>query len=255
LRVLPTSSGRDAQGRREVAGRTRNVGARGVSLVEAVGLGVRLRRRSLTGWREVDAVSDVDVSVPAAATCLTGRSGAGKSTLLAALGGLLSPTRGEVRASSVLAAGLGAAPNRWRSPDLARRVGWVPQDPEHGFVTHRVRDEVAATAQQLGQTVQVEALLDAFGLAGLAEASPYHLSGGEQRRLALLAGLAHVPRLALLDEPTVGQDRHTWGAIAGIVSSLVDRGSGVAIATHDRALAAHADVEIVIERGRVVARR
>ncbi len=240
----------------EFHAKTRHPGSAETGLVEAVGLGVRLRRRSLTGWRESDAVVDADVSVPAAsATCLTGPSGAGKSTLLAALGGLLSPTHGEVRASPNLAAGLTTAPNRWRSPDLAIRVGWVPQDPEHGFVTHRVRDEIAMTVRRLGRNVDVEALLDAFGLTPLADANPYQLSGGEQRRLALLAGLAHVPRLALLDEPTVGQDRHTWGAIAGIVSSLVDRGSGVAIATHDRALATHADAEIVIDRGRVVARR
>jgi energy-coupling factor transporter ATP-binding protein EcfA2 len=256
LRVSSTSGGDDVQSRREEVGEQRLLGATEVPLVEAVGLGVRLRRRSLTGWREVDAVTDVDVSVQAgSATCLTGRSGAGKSTLLAALGGLLSPTHGEVRASPTLAAGLDASPSRWRSADLARRVGWVPQDPEHGFVTHRVRDEVAVTAERLGHSVRVEALLDAFGLARLAETSPYHLSGGEQRRLALLAGLAHVPRLALLDEPTAGQDRHTWGAIAGIVSSLVDQGSGVAIATHDRALATHADAEVVIDGGRVVARR
>jgi energy-coupling factor transporter ATP-binding protein EcfA2 len=256
LRVSPTRGGQDAQSRREKVGEQQLLGATDAPLVEAVGLGVRLRRRSLTGWRESDAVVDVDVSVPAAsATCLTGRSGAGKSTLLAALGGLLSPTRGEVRASPNLAAGLATAPNRWPSRDLATRVGWVPQDAEHGFVTHRVRDEAAMTAGRLGRNVDVEALLDAFGLTRLADANPYQLSGGEQRRLALLAGLAHVPRLALLDEPTVGQDRHTWGAIAGIVSSLAERGSGVAIATHDRALATHADAEVVIDRGRVVARR
>ena len=225
-------------------------------LIEAEALSVRLRRRSLTGWRETEAVTDVDATVEAGrVSCLTGRSGAGKSTLLAALGGFLAPARGRVRASSLLSAGLDPAPSRWRSPDLASRVGWVPQDPEHGFVTHHVRDEVCVAADRLGRTLDADALLDAFGLAGLGEANPYHLSGGEQRRLALLAGLAHGPRLALLDEPTVGQDRHTWGAIAGIVRSLAARGSGVAIATHDRALAALADDELVLERGRVAEAR
>jgi energy-coupling factor transport system ATP-binding protein len=225
-------------------------------LVVADRLTVRLRRRSLTGWRESEALADVDAAVPAdAVTCLTGRSGAGKSTLLAALGGFVRPERGEVRAGPALAAGLESWPGRWRSRELAGRVGWVPQDPEHGFVTHRVRDEVRLTADRLDCSVDTDALLDAFGLARLADASPYHLSGGEQRRLALLAGLAHAPALALLDEPTVGQDRNTWAAIAGIVRSLATRGSGVAIATHDRALTGVADVEIVLEAGRVAERR
>jgi energy-coupling factor transport system ATP-binding protein len=221
-------------------------------LVAARDLGVRLRRRSLTGWREQEAVDGVDATIESASiTCISGRSGAGKTTLIAALGGLLAPTRGAVRAEPTLADGIDPVPSRWRSFELARRVGWVPQDPEHGFVTHRVRDEVRLTADRLGRGVDTDALLDAFGLARLADASPYHLSGGEQRRVALLAGLAHAPRLALLDEPTVGQDRHTWGAIAGIVRSLANRGSGIAIATHDRALAALADAELVLDRGRV----
>jgi energy-coupling factor transport system ATP-binding protein len=221
-------------------------------LVSAEGLSVRLRRRSLTGWREVEAVSGVDAAVPIGSiTCMTGRSGAGKSTLLAALGGLVPPARGEVRAAPALAAGLDPWPGRWRSRELAGRIGWVPQDPEHGFVTHRVVDEVRLTADRLGRSVDTDALLDALGLSRVADASPYHLSGGEQRRLALLAGLAHRPRLALLDEPTVGQDRHTWAAIAGVVRGLVTSGAAVAIATHDRDLTELADHEIVLRRGRV----
>lgn len=227
-------------------------------LVAAEELSVRLRRRSLTGWRETEAIVGVDATIGAGeVTCLTGRSGAGKSTLLAALGGFIAPARGRVRATPLLAAGLDPSPSRWRSPELASRVGWVPQDPEHGFVTHRVRDEVRLTADRLAADrhgrdgVSIEALLDAAGLTRLADANPYQLSGGEQRRLALLAGLAHGPRLALLDEPTVGQDRHTWGAIAGVVRSLAARGSGVAIATHDRAVVDLADRELALERGRV----
>src|SRR5690606_8153930 len=139
-----------------------------------------------TGVHEVEAVVGADAAVAAGRIlALTGRSGAGKSTLLAALAGLVRPALGEVRAPA-LAAGLDASPGRWRSPDLARRVGWVPQNPEHGFLTHRVADEVRLTATRLGRTVDADALLAAFGLDRLADASPYHLSGGEQRRLGLL---------------------------------------------------------------------
>ena len=132
----------------------------------------------------------------------------------------------------------------------------MPQDPEHGFVTHRAVDEVAATGHRLGGDVDPEALLDALGLGDVAGSDPYRLSGGEQRRLALAAGLGHRPPLALLDEPTVGQDRHTWAAVAGWIRALSAAGSGVAVATHDRELVAVlADSEVELGGGRVVGRR
>ena len=224
--------------------------------MRADGLGVRLSTRGLRGSRVRQAVDGVDVALPAGAvTALTGASGAGKSTLLAALGGLLAPGAGAVRAHRLLSDGLDPAPSRWPSAALARRVGWVPQEPEHGFVTHRVADEVAVTSRRLGREVDPDALLDALGLSGVAGADPYRLSGGEQRRLALVAALAHGPPVALLDEPTVGQDRHTWAIVAGWVRGLADGGRGVAVATHDRDLVAASAHEVVLDDGRVVTRR
>ncbi len=224
--------------------------------MRADSLGLRLSTRGLRGTRVRRALDAVDAALPAGSvTALTGASGAGKSTLLAALGGLLAPDAGAVRADLLLAGGLDPAPSRWRSQDLARRIGWVPQEPEHGFVTHRVADEVAVTSRRLGREVDPEALLDALGLAGVAGADPYRLSGGEQRRLALVAALGHGPPVALLDEPTVGQDRHTWAAVAGWARALADSGRGVAVATHDRDLVAASTHEVVLDDGRVVRRR
>ena len=67
----------------------------------------------------------------------------------------------------------------------------------------------------------------------------------------MAAALAHGPAVALLDEPTVGQDRVTWAAIAGWLRALAATGRGIAVATHDRDLVALADREIVLEHGRV----
>jgi energy-coupling factor transport system ATP-binding protein len=218
-------------------------------LVEAERLLVRLRTRTLRGARERVALQDVDATVPAAAvTALTGPSGAGKSTLLGALAGLVPLKSGRVTAAPALCRGLDSSPHRWSSVQLATRVGWVPQDPEHGFVTRRVVDEVEVTAARLGRQVDAEALLQLFGLGHLVEADPYRLSGGEQRRLSVLSGLAHRPAVVLLDEPTVGQDRNTWSAVAGTLRGLAGGGCGVAVATHDRALVGSvADQETVLE--------
>jgi energy-coupling factor transport system ATP-binding protein len=185
------------------------------------------------------AVREVDSGVNAGeAVALTGASGAGKSTLLAALGGVIRPTAGRVQASAMLATRRGRSPSRWTSRELASRLAWAPQAPEQAVVAKTVRDEVRAAGRAIGiraerLDLRADALIDQLGLGHLADASPYHLSGGEQRRLMVAAALAHGPSAVLLDEPTVGQDRHTWAAVVGALDAVRAAGAGVAVATHD----------------------
>jgi energy-coupling factor transport system ATP-binding protein len=96
-------------------------------------------------------------------------------------------------------------------------------------------------------------LLDVLGLSSQADMSPYHLSGGEQRRLMVAAALAHGPLGVLLDEPTIGQDRATWSAVVGIVSAARDAGGALALSTHDTAaVRVAADSLVRLDDGRVV---
>ena len=132
------------------------------------------------------------------------------------------------------------------SRDLASQIGWVPQNPEHTFLAHTVRDEVELTARRLGLHVDVDAGLDAVGLAGHADVHPFRLSGGEKRRLAILAGLAHRPGVILLDEPTVGQDPDSWAAVVGWLVSAAAAGAAVVVATHDDELPADAVTPLVM---------
>jgi energy-coupling factor transport system ATP-binding protein len=169
---------------------------------------------------------------------ISGPSGAGKSTLLSVLAGLRRPSRGRVEAAAILAHKARVEPWRWSSRVLADRVSWTPQVPETGLVTPRVRAELTATGQAIGREPawldeRVDGLLDALGLQHVADASPYHLSGGEQRRLMVAAALAHGPVAATFDEPTVGQDRNTWAAVVGALGSAREAGSAVGVATHD----------------------
>ncbi|GEK78713.1 ABC transporter ATP-binding protein [Agrococcus baldri] len=197
------------------------------------------------------------------ALVVTGPNGAGKSTLALTLAGLMPPVAGEVLASEVLRAprsgeaegdrapGRAGAlherrPIRWRPKQLATRIGTVFQQPEHQFVAARVRDEIAAGLRALRQPQaeidhRVDGLLAALRLDGLAEANPFTLSGGEQRRLSVATVLASAPRVMVLDEPTFGQDRRTWAEMVRLIASLVDeRGCAVVAVTHD------ADVERVL---------
>ncbi|MGJ9411735.1 ABC transporter ATP-binding protein [Aeromicrobium sp. CF4.19] len=202
-------------------------------------LGVTLTRRSLQGSVSTVALDGLDADLaPGRVHAVVGPSGAGKSTLVSVLAGLQPPTRGVAGGSDRLA-----------SRDLAERSGWVPQQPEHGILARTVAEEVALTAATLGRTVDVEALLEHLGLAHLAGANPHRLSGGEQRRLAIAAALAHRPGTVLLDEPTVGQDRLTWAAVAGWATSAATAGALVVTATHDADLVALADEVVELEAG------
>jgi energy-coupling factor transporter transmembrane protein EcfT len=91
-------------------------------------------------------------------------------------------------------------------------------------------------------------LLGHLGLGDLADADPRHLSGGEQRRLAVAAAVLHQPALVLADEPTVGQDRHTWAAVVGVLDAVRAGGSAAVIATHDAAVVARADAVHTVAR-------
>ncbi len=196
--------------------------------VTATDVSVELVMRTLRATQRSRALTGLTASlVPGSTTGFTGPSGAGKSTALAVLGGLLKPAAGVV------------APElrRRRSAALASLVGWVPQNPEHGFLASTVLAEVELTSRRVGREVDAAAVLDVFGLGRFAASNPYRLSGGEQRRLALAAALAHRPGVVLLDEPTVGQDPGTWAAVAGWVGSSRDAGATVGVSTHDADLA------------------
>lgn len=190
-------------------------------------------------------------------TALVGPSGSGKSTVLHALAGFLAPTDPDAvhvtvpgRVATRSSPPAPTSPADLAATDLARAMSWVPQWSSSTIVADTVLDEVLATSRALGShdpadTDRARALLGTLGLGHLERADPRHLSGGEQRRLAVAASLLHGPPVLLADEPTVGQDRLTWAALVGLVAAYRTAGGAVVAATHD----AH-----VIERASAVHR-
>lgn len=199
--------------------------------------------------RSTTAVRDVDLDVLAGqAVALVGPSGSGKTTLLGTVGGLTAPSAGHVDfALPLTAAEPGDSrtakhrvtpPHEWSSSDLAPVVAWVPQRAATALVGRTVRDDVLTTPRALGldratSERRADELLAALGLSQLAGVDPRHLSGGEQRRLAVASAMVHSPALVLADEPTVGQDRLTWSAVMGVLESARSEGSGLLVTTHD----------------------
>ena len=172
---------------------------------------------------------------------ITGPNGAGKTALALTLGGLIPAHSGAVIASTELQTSARSSnPYSWRSRELLTRIGSVFQAPEQQFIAATVRAELAAgpRAQGLSQNeidVRVEELLERLHLTELADAHPFTLSGGQQRRLSVGTALATKPRLLILDEPTFGQDAVTWAEMVSLLSELRAEGHGIVAITHDEA--------------------
>jgi energy-coupling factor transporter ATP-binding protein EcfA2 len=172
---------------------------------------------------------------------IVGPNGSGKSTLALMLAGLLRPRVGRVLATEALAPGHGhEALADWRAGTLVRHIGTVFQDPEHQFLARSVRDELILGPRRTGVGADAAArradeLMERLRLSHLAAANPFTLSGGEKRRLSVATALATAPALLVLDEPTFGQDRRTWGELLHLLAALRDDGRGICFVTHDRA--------------------
>ncbi|HVQ88919.1 MAG TPA: ATP-binding cassette domain-containing protein [Actinomycetes bacterium] len=191
----------------------------------------------------VDSLTDIQLSLQAsAAVSVTGPNGSGKTTLARLLGGLVAPTTGAVTASSALTGSTLTQPNphRWRARELAGRIGSVFQNPEHAFLAHNVRQELAIGPRALGRSERqvteiVDGLLTRLHLEQVVDANPFTLSGGEQRRLSVAAALATSPHILILDEPTFGQDPVTWRELVKLVAGLRDQAAAIVVVTHDAA--------------------
>jgi energy-coupling factor transport system ATP-binding protein len=181
-----------------------------------------------------------------------GRNGAGKSTLLKHCIGLLQPEQGYVRV-------LGRDTREIAVEELARDVGYVPQNPNALLFEDSVAQELKFTrrahggSQDEGAAEQDGRLLERLGLGGMAERYPRDLSGGERQRVALAAVLVGDPEVILLDEPTRGLDYAQKRALARFLSDLRvangdDEGTRktVVMVTHDVELVAQCAERVVL---------
>jgi energy-coupling factor transporter ATP-binding protein EcfA2 len=211
----------------------------GPVLLTVDGAGFAYRGTTEPALRPVDAVVR-----GGRALAVTGPNGTGKSTLALLLAGLRAPTTGRVTAAGELAAGVRKGhdePHRWAAGELVSRIGTVFQHPEQQFLTGRVHDELALGPLRSGEhaaaaRATAEELLERLGLSAFAEANPFTLSGGQQRRLSVATALATSPQVLVLDEPTFGQDAATWRELVTLLAEQRARGCAVVTVTHDRDL-------------------
>ncbi|WP_410496044.1 energy-coupling factor transporter ATPase [Cellulosilyticum sp. ST5] len=154
------------------------------------------------------ALEDINMSIEKGEFVgIIGHTGSGKSTLIQMFNGLLKPTKGEVYVNQQNIHG-----EKINKKEMRQKVGLVFQYPEYQLFEMTVKDDVAFGPKNMGLTKeeidkQVKFGLDAVGLdESYYEKSPFELSGGQKRRVAIAGVLAMNPEILILDEPTAGLD-------------------------------------------------
>jgi energy-coupling factor transport system ATP-binding protein len=204
---------------------------------------------------ERPALAAIDLVLDPGLTLLVGDSASGKSSLLRVLNGLVPHFHGgRIRGDAVV---LGDSVVKTPTRRLARKVGFVFQDPETGFVFSTVEKEVAFGVANLGLSgvrQRVEAALASVGSLHLRARRVAELSGGERQKVALASALAMEPSLLVLDEPTSQLDPVGAEAFLAACIDLAGRGTSMAIAEHrlDRLLPVAGRV-VLMRGGRVAA--
>ena len=176
------------------------------------------------------ALDGVTVNImPGEFVAIVGRNGSGKTTLAKHLNGLLTATSGRVLLDGADVAVLALE-------DVAQRVGYVFQDPDHQLFAATVVDEVAFGPRNLGlPAAEVRARVDeALGAVGLEarDDDPFLLDKGARQRLAVAAILAMGPQVLVLDEPTTGLDHAEQRRMLALLRRLRDAGRTIVIVTH-----------------------
>ncbi|MEY8537712.1 energy-coupling factor ABC transporter ATP-binding protein [Lactococcus muris] len=203
------------------------------------------------------ALFDINLEVEEGSyTALIGHTGSGKSTLLQHLNGLLQPTEGKVNIDDIV---IQASSKQKEIKPARKKVGVVFQFPESQLFEETVLKDVAFGPQNFGVS-QEEALKIArekLKLVGLAEKnfekSPFELSGGQMRRVAIAGILAMEPKVLVLDEPTAGLDPKARIEMMALFSHLHQKGQTVVLVTHNMDdVAEYADKVYLLEKGRVI---
>jgi len=183
---------------------------------------------------------------------IMGQNGAGKTTLVKHLNGLLKPTKGDVMVDGVSTRDVSVA-------KLARTVGFVFQNPDHQLFCETVEDEVAFALRNFGFEEsaikkRVTWALNLLDVTKYRQTSPFMLSGGERKRVALASVLAWDPKVVILDEPTIGQDYQQKEKLRQFIVQLNAQKKTVIVVTHDVEFVAECNPRVVLmAEGKIVA--
>ncbi|WLS80476.1 lipoprotein-releasing ABC transporter ATP-binding protein LolD [Erwinia pyri] len=213
-----------------------------------------LCKRYQEGSVQTDVLRDVSFSVaPGEMMAIVGSSGSGKSTLMHLLGGLDTPTSGEVVFNGQSLNGMSSAA---KAELRNRELGFIYQF--HHLLPDFSAMENVAMPLLIGKVAKAEAeakamqMLSAVGLDKRAKHRPSELSGGERQRVAIARALVNNPRLVLADEPTGNLDARNADAIFDLLGELnVRQGTAFLVVTHDLQLAKRLNRQMEMRDGQL----
>ncbi len=192
---------------------------------------ISVRNLSHTYADGTQALSDVSLDIfPGEYLLIAGQNGAGKSTLVKHFLNLLKPTSGTVMLGP-------QSTTQLKMSDLARRIGYVAQNPDNQIFNSTVEKEVTYALRNLGYdsgTIQQRAndSLAAMNLLPERQSHPLSLPKGDRARIVIAAILAMEPEIIILDEPTIGQDDRGANAILEVSQQLHEMGKTLIVITH-----------------------
>lgn len=206
---------------------------------------------------EGQALSDISLEIKDGSyTAFVGHTGSGKSTLLQLLNGLLCPTQGEIQFDDFV---LDRETDQKKMKHLRKKVGLVFQFPESQLFAETVLADVAFGPQNFGVSREraEEIAKDKLAVVGLNDAiynkSPFELSGGQMRRVAIAGILAIEPEILVLDEPTAGLDPVGRKELMALFETLHKNGMTIVLVTHTMDdVANFADTVYVLKGGNLV---
>jgi energy-coupling factor transport system ATP-binding protein len=204
------------------------------------------------------ALKDVSFDIPKGSFVgIIGHTGSGKSTLIQHLNGLLKPKSG-----SIIINGIDVTNSAVKMRDIRQTIGLVFQYPEYQLFEETVAKDIAFGPHNLGlPKEEVEnRVKEALRLVGLsydevAERSPFDLSGGQKRRVAIAGVIAMKPKVLILDEPTAGLDPKAHKDILTLVKRVhVEENNTIILVSHNMAdIAALSEKILVMDKGCLVA--
>lgn len=207
---------------------------------------------------QFEALKGIDLHIEDGSfVALVGRTGCGKSTLVQHINALLTPSTGEVRVDGFVSTSDKKKRTKKMSP-LRKEVGLVFQFPEYQLFEENVLKDVSFGPKNFGRSKE-EAVADAkeaLSLVGLGkefyDRSPFELSGGEKRRVAIAGILAIHPKYLVLDEPTAGLDPLGAKEMMDLFDEIHRQGTTIILVTHDMSLVLkHCDRCIVMKDGKI----
>ena len=199
------------------------------------------------------ALKDINLSImKGELVAIMGKNGAGKTTLIRTFNGLIKPSKGNIIIN-------GKETNSKTIAQLSKNVAIKFQNPMHQLFSNTIEDEIKFSLKNLAldeEEIQsrTNTILKTFNIEKYRKRSPFNLSGGETKKLAIATIFCRNPNILVFDEPTLGQDAREIAFFTNLIKGEMEKGKTIVIVTHNIEFAMqYVPRTILMADGRIIA--